>query len=145
MRQIRVIKTVRSLGWTGIVILIILVAWMILILRPEHIEVRPSQAGCYKGASPFSDVILRITSTGMLTFSSKVIPVYLTRDKEGFSFEAQRKIVLAEEKHLLTAGSGSSDLLRINKDGSFYLPTDKGNLVLFAPCDLPLPPGLHQD
>ncbi|WP_309661042.1 hypothetical protein [Sphingomonas sp.] len=112
-----------------------LVAWPIILLSSaQQTKVKWWQVGCYNGAQGFNDVALHITHDGMLKFPGAAVPVHLTNDKEGDSFETDQRIIVDADKHALTVTPGYPDLFRINSDGSFYVPDGKSELILFIPC-----------
>ena len=74
------------------------------------------------------------THDGVLKFRGAAVPVHLSNDKVGDSFDSDRRIVLDRSKHALTVAPGYPDLLRINPDGSVYIPDDGNELILFVPC-----------
>jgi hypothetical protein len=90
--------------------------------------------GCYKGPQGFKDVEFHITRQGALTFPGATVPVRISNDKVGYSFLPERRIVLDIRKHALAVARGYPDLLRINSDGSVYVPDTGTEDVLFSSC-----------
>jgi hypothetical protein len=114
----------------------VLIAWIIIFLESRrHMPIRPSEVGCYRGSQEFSDISLDITRDGMLKFSDAAVAVHLANDKTGDSFEPKRRIVVDLQKHALSVVQGYPELLRINDDGSFYIPTNDSKLILFVSCE----------
>lgn len=128
-------SSISQTKWTGLLFAVIALGWLFIIKDSgEYTQVRPNQTGCYKGSLNFENVTLQITRNGMLTFHNVAVPIHVTSDKEGLSFETKQRVILIEEKRTLKIVNGYPDLFRINRDGTFYLPTNKRNLVLFVRC-----------
>ena len=111
-----------------------LIGWLYLFARPEFTPVLPKEEGCYKGSGLFSDLRLVITSKGSMNFDAQSVPISLTRDKLGYSFYPTEKVMISKDKHAIVTTAGEPALLRIDEDGSFNIPLDDGNVVVFSYC-----------
>jgi hypothetical protein len=134
MRKDWLVKYRRNI--TIAIFIAIAISWLFILRSSEQsFPIGHDQAGCYSDAERH-DTTLTITNDGKLIFSDGVTSVHLRNDKGGLSFETTKRVVFNEESHQLKLTHGYPDLFRINKDGSFYIPTDSNDLILFVRvCD----------
>jgi len=119
---------------SAVLIGVVVVAWAIIFARSDQEDVKPQQVGCYEGTLGFQDIDLSVTQDGLLRFPGASVPVHLTSDKAGDSFDPEERVIVDVGKHALAVAPGYPKLLRINEDGSFYIPNSRSELILFVPC-----------